>query len=158
MEKQYKEYEDKISKKRSDKEKCWEKLEKHQLYRECPNLPCVQQQINTYETEQTSINDKLKTAQKLHEAVSNRNIEKEKASKLVEDALNEKTKTDNLISDYMKNIEIKKNTIDTNNRYIENYRTELAKFIQLEEWEANPQNFLSIIKNKVKKYKEQPRN
>ena len=154
LEKQYKECEDKISKKQSDKEKRWEKLEKQQLYSECPNLPCVQQQISTCETELTSINDKLKTAQKLHEAVSNRNIEKEKASKLVEDALNEKTKTDNLISDYKKNIEIKKNTIDTNNRYIENYRIELAKFIQLEEWEANPQNFLSILKNKVKKYKE----
>ena len=59
LEKQYKECEDKISKKRSDKEKCLNKLEKHQLYRECPNLPCVQQQISTSETELTSINDKL---------------------------------------------------------------------------------------------------
>ena len=112
-----------VSKKQSDKEKRWEKLEKHQLYRECPNLPCVQQQISTCETEQASINDKLKTAQKLHETVSNRNIEKEKASKLVEDALKEKTETDNLISNYKKNIEIKKSTIETNNRYIENYST-----------------------------------
>lgn len=153
LEKQSKEYEDKISKKQSEKDRRWEKLEKHPLYSECSNLSHVQQLIQTCETEQTSINDKLETAQELHKTVANRNKDKEEAFKLADKALQALTDTDSLISNYNKDIEIKKNTIDTNSRYIEDYKTGLAKFIKLEEWEANPQDYLPILNNKVKKYK-----
>lgn len=153
LEKQSKEYEEKISKKLSEKERHWEKLEKHPLYSECSNLSSVQQHIQTSETEQKSINDKLETAQKLHKAVFERNEEKENASKLANKALQDKTETDNLISNYNNDIEIKKNIIVTNNNSIEDYKKRLAKFIKLEEWEANPQNYLSILKDKAKEYK-----
>ena len=153
LEKQCNEYERKIAKKQSEKEECWKKIEKHPLYSECSNLSSVQQRIQTCETEQKTITDNLDTAQKLHDAVSKRNKEKEEAIKLAEEALQKRTETDNLLSNYKKDIEIKKNTINTNNTSIEDNKIRLGNFIRLEEWEANPQGYLSNLKDKVKKYK-----
>lgn len=151
--KQCNEYERKTAKKQLEKEECWEKIEKHPLFSECSNLSSVQQRIQTCKTEQTSITNNLEKAKELHDAVSARNKEKEGAIKLAEEALQEKTETDNLLSNYKKEIEIKKNTIETNNKSIEDNKTRLATFIRLEEWEANPQDYLSNLKDKVKKYK-----
>lgn len=153
LEKQCNEYERKISKKQSEKEECWKKIEKHPFYSECSNLSSVQQRIQTYETEQTSITNNLEIAKKLHDAVSKQYKEKEEAIKLANKALQDKTETDNLLSNYKKDIEIKRNTIKTNNNSIEDNKTRLATFVKLEEWEANPQDYLSILKDKVKKYK-----
>lgn len=153
LEKQCNEYERKTAKKQLEKEECWKKIEKHPLYSECSNLSSVQQRIQTCKTEQTSITNNLEKAKELHDAVSTRNKEKERAIKLAEEALQEKTETDNLLSNYKKEIEIKKNTIETNNKSIEDNKTRLATFIRQEEWEANPQDYLSNLKDKVKKYK-----
>lgn len=151
--KQKKEYEDKKTKTRNNKEKQLEKISKHPLYSECPELSCVLEAINTCKNTLTIIASDLAKGQELQKTVASCNNEKVKAEKQVETARKEKDETDKLISNYDNRINLEKNTITTNLDSIKSNKERLGTFIKLEEWENNP-HYLSQLKKDVKIYKD----